>query len=640
MDKVSDLEGNDLSEIFALNHIFKIVDYKEFGSYLTKNNIKMTEDIFEGYLFFLKTISRGMLEKFSRSSTLNIESNMTFGRAIHRGVSLEKITNNCQKVIFIKNLYKLFQIVWKSTNAKTLETNFESIRSIVLKGIDTISAKHVKLTSKYTKFGADKVIRRLAINYTLIFLNDTRRGRKPLGYFFSLSSKNTLEKQYALKVFNGYKITLCFLWEKLLNEENVQAQCNKLIEEITYTKNWYELDGTFETSRRLVAKIEEEFHLTFGFEKYFSITKPIDSDIWEKSLFDKVPEPMLSKEEKLQQEILWYPVQAMTGMIFNGVAAFSRLLLGDVRLKHAFDNPDKTIIARFVHPVECPTGENQHDYSFAILVDAFGSMADYSGWLVFYDCCGDYSGFAGSEYQFAESIIKKLLPNIQVIDLTISKKDLIDYLQLYSSNLADDYDTTSIKIPVNGEIKKQKEILKSVSATAIIAHQHTVIQAFKGFLLELLAYYYLAEKPLIRWRYKNQKLLGDDEIDVIARDKNKTLFLISCMSSYEGRKIQRLDEQSKLMIANKILFIKEFGEYNTISKIAFLPEDPTTAQIEESKKYNTAVFSLKRLLNEDSRFSSVKKTDIIRLFSLNKENSEDDFTDSPWRRTSKRKTRL
>ncbi|XHH08987.1 MAG: hypothetical protein ACFCUE_15695 [Candidatus Bathyarchaeia archaeon] len=640
MDKLSDLEGNDLSAIFAINHIFKIVDYKEFGSYLIKNKIKMTEDIFEGYLFFLKTISRGMLENISRSSTLNIESNMTFGRAINRGVSLEKITNNCQKVIFIKNLYKLFQLVWKSTNVKTLETNFESIRSLVIKGIDEISTKHVKLTSKYATFGLDKVIRRLSINYTLIFLNDTRRGRNPLGYFFSLSPKNSLEKQYALKVFNGYKTTLCFLWEKLLNEENVQAQCNKLIKEITYTKNWYELDGTFETSRRIVAEIEKEFDLTFGFEKYFNITKPINVDIWEKSLFDKVPEPMLSIEEKLQQEILWYPVQAMTGMIFNGVAAFSRLLIGDVRLKRAFDNPDKTIIARFVHPVECPTGENQHDYSYAILVDAFGSIADYSGWLIFYDCCGDYSGFSGSEHQFAESIIKKLLPNIQVIDLTISKKDLLNYLQLYSSNVTDDFDTTSIKIPVNGEIKKQKKILKSVSATAIIAHQHTVIQAFKGFLLELLAYYYLAENSIIRWRYKNQKLLGDDEIDVIARDKNKNLFLISCMSSYEGIKIQKLDEQSRLMIAKKNLFIKEFGEYNTITKIAFLPEDPTTAQIEESKKYNTDVFSLKRLLNEDSRFSSVKKTDIIRLFALNKDNASDDFTDIPWRRTSKRKTQL
>jgi hypothetical protein len=304
---------------------------------------------------------------------------------MNRGIPLDKLGNCCQKVIFLKNLHEYLQLTWKSPDSKTLANNMEKIQKILLKSLDEVLTNKVTLAKEYVKFGTEKVIRRLAINYVLIFLNDTRHHERPLGYFFSLSSERLIGQQYAEKVFKGYKLTLCFLWQKLLNEENVDS--SQLIDEIASAQNWVDLDETFETARDVEAEIEKDFALNFGFEKYFKSVKQIDSSIWDKSLFDKVPTPMLSKEEILQQELLWYPVQAMSGMIFNGVSAFTRLLVGDVRLKSALDNPDKTIIARFVHPLEYPTAENQHDYSYAIMVDSFGTIADYSGWLIFYDCC-------------------------------------------------------------------------------------------------------------------------------------------------------------------------------------------------------------------------------------------------------------
>lgn len=618
--KLADLEDNDLSQVFAINYIFHLVNYRDFENYLSGNNMKITDDLFEGYLFFIKTISRGLLEIISLSSSVHLESNLTFDRAMNRGIPLEKIKNTCQKVIFLKNLYKQLQLEWKSTDSKTLEDNTKKTQESILESIDSILHNHVKLVETYDKFGTEKVLRRLAMNYALVFLNDTRHHGTPLGYFFSLSSKRFIETQYASKVFNGYTITLCFLWQRLLSvEEKVRPQTGKLIGEIAKAKNWDELDDTFETARELVGELEKEFHLDFGFTKYFRVITPINANIWNKNLFDKVPEPMLSKEENLQQELLWYPVQAMAGMIFNGVSAFSRLLIGDVRWKRAIESPDKTIVARFVHPVEHSTAKNQHDYSYAVLVDAFGTIADYSGWIVFYDCCGDYSGFAGGEHQFAEMIIKQHLPHLEVKNLTISKKEFLGYLELYSSAFHDSYETTNIKIPVDDEKKRHKQLLKNVSSSSTIVNQQKIIGASKGYLLELLAYYYLAGKPYIQWRYRNQKLLGDDEIDVIARDENGTLFLVSCMSSYDGTKIKKLDIQSKLIESSENLFVKEFGKYKAVKKIAFLPEDPTAAQTDESKKHSIALFSLKRLLNEDSRFSSLKKTDIARLFSLDRE---------------------
>jgi hypothetical protein len=130
---------------------------------------------------------------------------------------------------------------------------------------------------------------------------------------------------------------------------------------------------------------------------------------------------------------------------------------------------------------------------------------------------------------------------------------------------------------------------------------------------------------LIKWRYRNKKLLGDDEIDVIKRDEKGTLYLISCMSSYDSDKAKKLDKHFSLIQSKKSDFQNEFGTFESIEKIVFITEEPTASQIYECKKAGTHLFSLKRLLTEHARFSSIRKTEIKRLFSKEKQNGEDLF---------------
>ena len=201
---------------------------------------------------------------------------------------------------------------------------------------------------------------------------------------------------------------------------------------------------------------------------------------------------------------------------------------------------------------------------------------------------------------------------------------------MFSANLADTYEHTEIKIPTDGEAEKNKQFLESLSTSSIIARQRSKIETFKGYLLELLTYYFLnSEKSLIKWRYRNQNLLEDDEIDIIARDKEGNLYLASCMSSYDNTKVRKLDKQSLLIHSNKSTLRKEFGTFESVEKMIFMPEDPTASQIEECKKFNVQFYSLKRLLIQNPRFSSIRKTDINRLFSQDKEvSAEDLFFDS------------
>lgn len=135
----------------------------------------------------------------------------------------------------------------------------------------------------------------------------------------------------------------------------------------------------------------------------------LSARIFEQFLVDIPPEKILSQEENLQQVLLWYPVQALPqsgSYVFNGVPAFTLTLLGSIERKRLFSIDEETLIIRFVHPQKDIQWKQANNYSYAILVEAFGSIADYSGWLIFFDCCGNYSGFAGSEYESAELFIK------------------------------------------------------------------------------------------------------------------------------------------------------------------------------------------------------------------------------------------
>ncbi len=614
------MKNNDLGELFALNHIFDLLNLQEFENYLRLNGVAESSSIFEGYRFFLETISRGLLERLSRSWSLSIEEDYTFSRALNRGVPLEKLKNSSRRIVFIKNLHKQLKVLWTSSDSATLNSNMEYIQQNILSSIDSILNCNVRLSKKYAPFGVETVVRRLAILYTLIFLNDARHGVQPMGYFFSLSYKR-VGKQYSKKVFVGYKTALLFLWNKLLSRENVEPK--QFLENLAKTKDWEDLDETFDLARQVVEVIEKDFKLTFGFTPYFLVKRKIKPGVWDKKLFLEPPAPSLSKIENLQQELFWYPVQPMSGLlIFNGVATFTSLLVGAVRLKEALRKNEKTYVVRFVHQV----AENQHDYSYAILVEAFGTLSDYSGWLVFYDCCGDYSGFSGSEHQFAEGILSRFSTHIEVVNLRIDKKDLLDYLKVFGATLGDTYEHTEIKIPTDGDAKTQKQLLESLSTAPIINRQQSQIAAFRGYMLELLAYYFFnSEKVLIKWRYRNKRLLEDNEIDLIKRDENGCLYLVSCMSTYDSSKVTKLDKQSSLFQSKKLDFQKEFGTFESVEKIAFVTEDPSASQLKECEKLNIHLYSLKRLLMENPRFSSIRKTDIGRLFSKNKEVNEEDL---------------
>jgi hypothetical protein len=101
--------------------------------------------------------------------------------------------------------------------------------------------------------------------------------------------------------------------------------------------------------------------------------------------------------------------------------------------------------------------------------------------------------------------------------------------------------------------------------------------------------------------------------------------------------VRKLDKHSLLIQSNKSTFQKEFGTFESLEKMIFTPEDPTSAQVEECKKSNVQIYSLKRLLIENPRFSSIRRADLNRLFSKDKETSAEDLFFENFKRRSHNK---
>jgi hypothetical protein len=181
---------------------------------------------------------------------------------------------------------------------------------------------------------------------------------------------------------------------------------------------------------------------------------------------------------------------------------FIRLMIGSAEMKRLYGIDEKVHVCRFIHPDESVNG---NDFSYGVLIEAFGStgLSDYSGWALFFDCCGDYSGFAGSEHAMAEKVIE-LYERKELIDVREMKIDKEKFEKYVADNV------------VSGS---KQEILDRLRLSTIERDKRDIVNASRGMVLELLSYYTLSKnrtKQKLDWSVK----LNDDELDIILETKD------------------------------------------------------------------------------------------------------------------------
>jgi len=323
-----------------------------------------------------------------------------------------------------------------------------------------------------------------------------------------LNDRLTLER--LAEVFEGYKLTVQHLWFKLLGDGFIHS----ITAEIHKAPGWKRFDEYYKPVQHELIDPKEKMTGLYGGFNTLLVARPGAKRIISKLLEPKVKEQPLSLEKELQRKFLWYNVELVdaSSAIFNGVIAFISVLNGAVVFRQRIGNSDRVLVMRVKHPARGTIrGRLKFDYSYGILMEGHGSfgISDYSGWLLFFDCCGDYSGFAGSQYAMAEKEIvqHRNQKTIEVHEITVVKDKFLKLMQTKLLSTTKD---------VMQEAIQTRSDLRSVENR---------LGAACGILLELLGmrhYYRTSLEPeRIEWSYERL----DQEIDLIAGNDDSVTFV-------------------------------------------------------------------------------------------------------------------
>lgn len=509
----------NVGSIFGLLNCIKLAgEADKFIGWLDKEHkIKKIENIFEGYKFFLESTLRAFLHSLIYDYSLEIEEDFIFYRARFTGVELSKIPNTCQKTILIKNINEYLRLIKKSKNLKEINSAIIKFDK-VLRGFWEIHEKQVVVNNKIN-ISKNLALKYLTMFYVYIFLNDTSR-HIPHGYWVSVLDNNLPKERYK-KIFLGYKYALQFVWSVLLEEKYYSTSLPNLHK----SKRWSAIDDlSFNLKRKIkkplrddldsyfgkiqneiIEPLEKKLGLDFGSTNLlYSENKLSQKEI--KDLLKNPKETQLNEKEILDAKLFWYDIELLDSKhIFNGVPAFSSLLIGTAELKRRVG--DIAYVCKFIHPDKSVKG---NDFSYGVLVEAFGSsgISDYSGWVLCFDCCTDYSGFGGSEHEMAEKIIKEYQDKgwIEVIEMNIDKNKFKGYIVNRITE------------------RKRKDILDELEFETERKIKKDIVSEARGLILELVTYYYLSKKEkMVDWNIKTNK----NQLDVIFTTDNNFI-IIEC----------------------------------------------------------------------------------------------------------------
>lgn len=483
-----EFESLDVDNLFSFYNILKIVtDSAAFKKWL-KDYHKLEEynELLDGYIFFLSTCFRGLINTIILENSFDIEEDYVFYRARFVGTDIYDIPNTCEKTIFIKNIWGKTKNIRNSTSWDEITTSIKDIEDL-LKSFEKIYENNIIPVNCLSK---NYALNSATILKTYIFLNNLQHG-VPLAYVVPILKSDMTEKQVE-RLYTGYAYTLQYLWYKLLGK---QKFLNSSLKDLHRAHEIYpqEADEEFLWSRPKPVKVKRDCWTYL--DRFFGIIKneiiePLENELKNDSNFTGLLDSLLvcqnfdetmienyliknelkdptylsknnkkSLHKKLDYEFLWYKVDILDSSkssVFNGVPAFTSTLIGNIKRKRYFGNNEKVFVLKIKHPA----GKDIYDYSYGVLIEAFGSIGitDYSGWLIFLDCATDYSGFGGSLHQEAEIFIKKFLEegSVEVKEIIVDKNIFIEYLS-----------NKSISRSLDEIQKKAKEVCQEYKGTPL-----------------------------------------------------------------------------------------------------------------------------------------------------------------------------
>lgn len=552
MDHLSDLNNMSISNLIGASNLLKIVlNSDDFVKWLSKqypheNKVK----IFKGYKFFLESAVGSLAATLEYDTSLEISEDYVYSRARFRGVDLNKLPVTCEKTAIMKHIQKRLKVIKSSKDYDQIKEKSEPFSKDILSPIFLIMNNYC---TPCTELSYDESLKYSTMWVAQLELTNCDKWI-PQGYLLSplrLRGDPPISESHKdqfKEEFLGYKFTLEYLWHILLEESFEKSSLINLHNATDwmydrYSRDFFEekadeqiirtdLDAFFPIIEKEIIQPLETKNKSLRWNNTFCLNDSYDKTTWA-SILHYDEKLSLTRDEKINYHLLWYEIElldASHNAIFNGVPAFVALLAGAVDLKAKFANGEKAIICKFVHP----GNSEKNTYSYGVLIETGGStgFTDYSGWVLCFNCCNDFSGFAGSGHVQAESLIQYYLERdlIHLREMNIEVKSFQEYLA---------ENTTAGRKKDLVSLKAELDITKQIS--------RDLIAEAKGLLVEFITYYTLSKDDLgvVDWNITR----NGDQLDITC-DGADSYKLIECKVTSNNldlkKEITKL--QKKLMI--------------------------------------------------------------------------------------------
>ncbi len=576
-----------LPSLQTLKYLEKV---ESFESWLKQSHPDVDEkELFPGYLFCIQCSMSTFFDALAYDELLKFKTDNTLSFAMKECIPLRKLQNESEKIILLKNLHTEVKMVTKSKSFNEIQIRLNRFNNRVTKLFDDFFDLYVYLTPKAI---SDKqaILKLDVIEFVHTHMTQISNIQAPIAYTGTLTDTYFPSKYQLNEGFMGYKYALQYLWHELLpadiyngssliNLHTADSWRTYIYEssETPYTEEHdffsrkqyilekqTSLDSYYFRAYKEVVPLLESQHYENSDKYYIIKTKAYNRKEHFKDFLGssqlKDPFDDLTWKEKVTSRLYWQALQVIegdkTGM-HVGIPTFNIMLAGSIALLDSDSEVKKIVVAKFTHPHTGNTVKN--DYSYGIYIDSQATGRNYCGWVVYLNACGDYSGFSGSEFKSAETLIKKYKKanKIELRELTIP---IEEFEKVMAPN-----------------IKSAKE-LRNLSANQQV---QDVLSRARGHLFELFIYWVHTTKQndykvhLNVDKGKSEKdivLTKDDEVKIIEcklNPKNQNLKevkdkLDKKLEDYSGRQVsyelwfwENVSEQSRQFLEkNKISFVE------------------------------------------------------------------------------------
>lgn len=532
-----------ISQVIPAFETIKIIgNVNAFETWLKKNHAQKNKlDLFEGYRFTLNCCLNSFIDGLTFDSDLEIENDFLLLRAASELQQIHLLPNTCEKIVFLKNIKPLIKEIVKSKDYEEVSRSIEKFNKKFLLQFEQILNKCISI-SEEVSIEKEKALNLLLVDFVHTYLMQIKNNG-PVANTPNPLAVNWTDRDKKEEYLEGYKYTLQFLWNSLLGDlEYRKTQLVKLHEADSWrTYNYIEYEKTGDP---LIDSFNEYFNLDeqTNFDSYFYWVKnevtdplgdkykiqiytinnyfPFSNGHYNKNeLFGSLLDSSklqdvsgLSWGQKIRESLYWYSyelVDSEKNALFFGISSFNTMLAGSVALHEPTKSEfSKIIIAKFTHPRI--DDQQQNDYSYGILVDTKSASNHYSsGWVIYQNVCGDYSGFSGSEFRITEKLITKYRKQnkIELRELTIPLLEFIDFTN------------QQVLEPNQISILEQYKLIPDI------------LQKSKATLFELFTYYlcnrYYNSDYKVLFSEGKKTSSGEKDI-VILNDKNDEVILIEC----------------------------------------------------------------------------------------------------------------